>query len=65
MKSKSIGEVTVEVKPVLTVDDDTAYTCLMLLELYCKANDKVLEVCQLDCQSYNIVDMQALKQMGE
>lgn len=43
----------VEVKPVLTVDTDTAYTCLMLLELYCKANDKIIVSNKLDPQSYD------------
>lgn len=43
----------VEVRPVLTVDENTAFTCLMLLELYCKANNVVLEPCENDPQSYD------------
>lgn len=35
---------TVEVTPLLTVDDDTAHTILGLLEMYCKANKKTIEV---------------------
>ena len=38
------GEVTVEVKPRLTVDNDTAYVCLGLLEMYCRQNRKTIEV---------------------
>ena len=34
----------VEVTPVITVDDNTAYTILNLLELYCRANNKTIEV---------------------
>ena len=48
-----VEALTVEVKPVLTVDTDTAYTCLMLLELYCKANDKIIVSNKLDPQSYD------------
>ena len=35
---------TVEVKPILTVDNDTAMVCLGLLELYCRQNKKTIEV---------------------
>ena len=35
---------TVEVKPVLTVDTETAYVCLGLLEMYCRQNKKTIEV---------------------
>ena len=38
-----MGEITVEVKPRLTVDNDTAYVCLGLLEMYCKQNGKTIE----------------------
>jgi len=48
-----VEALTVEVKPVLTVDTDTAYTCLMLLKLYCKANDKIIVSNKLDPQSYD------------
>jgi len=48
-----IEPLTVEVKPVLTVDTDTAHTCLMLLELYCKANDKIIVSNVHDPQSYD------------
>ena len=39
-----MGEITVEVKPRLTVDNDTAYVCLGLLEMYCRQNRKTIEV---------------------
>lgn len=35
---------TVNVTPVITVDNDTAWTILGLLELYCRANNKTIEV---------------------
>ena len=35
---------TVTVTPVITVDETTAYTLLGLLELYCKANKKSIEI---------------------
>ena len=35
---------TVNVTPVITVDNDTARTILGLLELYCRANNKTIEV---------------------
>lgn len=38
-----MGEITVEVKPRLTVDNDTAYVCLGLLEMYCRQNGKTIE----------------------
>lgn len=37
-------ELTVNVTPVITVDNDTAWTILGLLELYCRANNKTIEV---------------------
>lgn len=37
-------ELMVEVKPRLTVDDDTAWVCLGLLELYCRQNKMTIEV---------------------
>jgi hypothetical protein len=43
----------VEVEPVITVDQDTAYTCLMLLELYCKANNFVIKASEYDPQHYD------------
>lgn len=40
----NVGEITVNVKPIITVDDNTAYIILGLLELYCKANKKTIEI---------------------
>ena len=48
-----VTSLEVEVKPVITVDQDTAYTCLKLLELYCKANDKIIISKNYDPQSYD------------
>lgn len=69
----NIGEITVEVKPKLTVDNDTAWVCLGLLELYCRQNRKTIEVTHsrpVDSDgefevSFNFVDDKELKQMGE
>lgn len=52
-----LDTLTVEVKPVLTVDKATAYTCLRLLELYCKANDKIVISVGCDPQSYDFDDL--------
>lgn len=41
---EKVGKVTVEVTPRLTVDNDTAWVCLGLLELYCRQNKKTIEV---------------------
>lgn len=38
----SIGSIEVKVEPILTISDDTAYTLLGLLEMYCR--DKNLKV---------------------
>lgn len=35
---------TVEIIPVLTVDNDTAMVCLGLLEFYCRQNKMTIEV---------------------
>lgn len=40
----NLGGITVNVTPVITVDNDTAWTLLGLLELYCRANNKTIEV---------------------
>jgi len=48
---------TVEIKPVLTVDQETAFVCLELLELYCKANNKAIVADPTDCQSYEFRDL--------
>ena len=69
----NIGEITVEVKPKLTVDNDTAWVCLGLLELYCRQNGKTIEVRHVrpadsDAEfevSFNFIDDKELKQMGE
>lgn len=69
----NIGEITVEVKPKLTVDNDTALVCLRLLELYCRQNRKTIEVRHTRPAdsygefevSFNFVDDKELKQMGE
>lgn len=69
----NIGEITVEVKPKLTVDNDTAWVCLGLLELYCRQNRQTIEVSHtrpVDSDgefevSFNFVEDKALKQMGE
>ncbi len=68
-----IGEVTVEVKPKLTVDNDTALVCLGLLELYCRQTGKTIEVRHtrpVDSDeefevTFDFVEDKALKQMGE
>lgn len=39
-----LNELSITVKPVITVDDSTAYTILGLLELYCRANEKTIDV---------------------
>lgn len=69
----NIGEITVEVKPKLTVDNDTAWVCLGLLELYCRQNRKTIEAsytrpADSDGEfevSFDFVDDKELKQMGE
>lgn len=69
----NIGEITVEVKTKLTVDNDTALVCLGLLELYCRQNRQTIEVSHTRPAnsnrefevSFNFVDDTELKQMGE
>lgn len=66
-----IGEITVEVKPKLTVDNDTAWVCLGLLELYCRQNRKTIEVrhtkpADSDAEfevSFNFIDDKELNQI--
>ena len=63
---------TVEVTPRLTVDNDTAWVCLGLLELYCRQNKKTIEVrhtrpddsCEWEV-SFNFVDDAELKEALE
>lgn len=38
------GKINVNVEPVITIDDDTAYTLLWLLELYCRAGKKTIGI---------------------
>lgn len=39
-----ISELTVEVKPVLTVDSDTALVCLGLVEMCCRQSGQTIDV---------------------
>lgn len=38
------GDITVDVKVGLTITDDTAYTILGLLEMYCRENKKTIDI---------------------
>lgn len=39
----NMGEIQVQIRPQLSIDKDTANTCLRLLELYCDANHKIIK----------------------
>ena len=47
----------VELTPVITVNDSTAYTILNLLELYCRANNTTIEVSHHKYQDSNDYDI--------
>lgn len=44
MNNKTIGSISVDVKCNLKIDDDTAHACLLLLEQYCRSENKKIEV---------------------
>ena len=44
MENKTIGSISVDVKCNLKIDDDTAHSCLMLLEQYCRSQKQKIEV---------------------